>query len=109
MQRLVILLVVSAACGIDYQVVEDTVEAQLRWRQEPGEIQDCHVFKLDNPRAIEVDRLQITLPEGSHHVHIYRTTAPEPDQVYDCFKGIDWTKWSLLIGAQTRSMDWTLP
>src|SRR5207237_4978784 len=109
MKSLSTLLVLFAACRNDYQTVEDTIEATLRWHQEPGEIQDCHVFKLDNASTVEVDRLQIKLPQGSHHVHIYRTIEPQPDQVYDCFKGIDWTKWSLLIGAQTQSMDWTLP
>ncbi len=82
---------------------------ELRWHQEPGEIQDCHVFKLDNPRAVEVDRLQVKIAEGSHHVHIYRSNEPVADSVYDCFKGIDWQKWSLLVGAQTQAMDWQLP
>jgi hypothetical protein len=106
---LLALTVALQACGNDYQVVEDTIEAKLRWHQEPGEIQDCHVFKLDNASTVEVDRLQVKFPEGSHHVHLYRSSEPAADEVYDCFKGIDWTKWSLLIGAQTRSMDWTLP
>jgi hypothetical protein len=67
------------------------------------------VFKLDNTRQVEVNRLQIKFPEGSHHVHLYRSSEPEADRVFDCFKGIDWTKWSLVMGAQTQSMDWQLP
>jgi len=106
---LAFLAVAPAACGIDVELSEENVEHQIVWEQAPGEIQDCHVFKLTNTRNVEVDRLQIKFPEGSHHVHLYRSTDPEADSVYDCFKGINWQKWSLLAGAQTQSMDWKLP
>lgn len=106
---LVLLSAAPTGCGVDSEVVEETIEHQIRWQQEPGEIQDCHVFKLDNPRSLEIDRLRITFPNGSHHVHLYRSLEPEADRVYDCFNGIDWNQWSLLIGAQTQPMDWQLP
>jgi hypothetical protein len=51
----------------------------------------------------------VLFPAGSHHVHIYRSSEPVADAVYDCFKGIDWQKWSLVLGAQTKPMDWKLP
>jgi hypothetical protein len=104
-----LLLSVPVGCGMDVETSEQNIEHQIQWVQAPGEIQDCHVFKLDNMRAVEVDRLQIKFPEGSHHVHIYRSNEAEADKVYDCFKGIDWTRWSLLVGAQTQPMDWQLP
>lgn len=106
---LCLLSVLSVGCGIDVEITEESYHHQIRWTQVPGEIQDCYTFKLDNTRHIEVDRLQVTFPEGSHHVHIYRSSEPEPDNMFDCFKGIDWTRWSLLLGAQTQSMDWQLP
>jgi hypothetical protein len=106
---LLLLGVLPTGCGTDVEVLDDNIEKQLTWQQVPGEIQDCHVFKLDNARHVEIDRLQVKFAEGSHHVHIYRSTEPEEDKVYDCFKGIDWTRWTLLIGAQTKSMDWQLP
>ncbi|HWO18459.1 MAG TPA: hypothetical protein VNO30_06770 [Kofleriaceae bacterium] len=90
-------------------MLEENIEHEISWKQDPGEIQDCHVFKLSNTRHVEVDRLQVTFPEGSHHVHIYRSTEPEADNSYDCFNGIDWSRWSLLLGAQTLPMDWQLP
>jgi hypothetical protein len=104
-----LLLLGSIGCGVDVEATEATLEKQIRWTQQPGEIQDCHVFKLDNARGIEVNRLEVLFPEGSHHVHIYRAEESAPDAVYDCFNGIDWTKWSLVLGAQTKSMDWQLP
>jgi hypothetical protein len=106
------LLLISAlptGCGTDIEVLEENIEHQIRWQQAPGEIQDCHVFKLTNTREVEVDRLQVKFPEGSHHVHIYRSNEPEADKVFDCFKGINWQHWSLLLGAQTQAMDWKLP
>jgi hypothetical protein len=84
----------------------------LTWQQEPGtEIQDCYVFKLDNEEAIEVDRIAIDFPTGSHHVHIYRSDQPEPeDGVTDCWgQAVDWSRWQLVVGAQTQAMDWQLP
>ena len=99
----------AAGCGVDSEVALENIEHRLRWTQQPGEIQDCHVFKLDNTRNVEVSRLEVLFAEGSHHVHIYRSTEPVKDDVYDCFKGIDWKQWSLLVGAQTKPMDWQLP
>ena len=97
------------ACGIDVEVTDTTLEKQLRWTQQPGEIQDCHTFKLPNTRSIEVNRLEVQFAAGSHHVHLYRASEAVADEVFDCFKGIDWQKWSLVLGAQTKSMDWQLP
>lgn len=86
------------------------IEHPLRWHQEPNtEIQDCHVFKLDNADPIEVSRIRIKFPPGSHHVHMYRADSPEADAVADCWSGIDWTRWHLVLGAQTQAMDWRLP
>jgi hypothetical protein len=106
---LLLLALIPTGCGTDVEVVEETLTHQLRWTQQPGEVQDCHVFKLDNTRQVEINRLQVMFAEGSHHVHIYRSTEPVADSVTDCFKGIDWKQWSLLVGAQTKPMDWQLP
>jgi hypothetical protein len=107
---LALLIAVPTGCGVDFEAKEEVLEHRLRWRQEPAtEIQDCHVFKLGNERSVEVDRLQVEFGEGSHHVHIYRSSGSEPDSVHDCFGGIDWQRWSLVMGAQTKAMDWQLP
>jgi hypothetical protein len=107
---LLLLTVASTGCGVDAEVAEDTLQHRITWTQAAEtEIQDCHVFKLDNLHAVEVNRLQVEFAAGSHHVHIYRASEPEADSVKDCFKGIDWQKWSLVLGAQTQAMDWQLP
>ncbi len=107
---LLLLTAVSTGCGMDAEVVDETLQHRIRWTQEPEtEIQDCHTFKLGNTRTVEVNRLKVDFASGSHHVHIYRSSTPVEDSVEDCFNGIDWTKWSLVIGAQTEAMDWQLP
>src|SRR5215212_9476647 len=108
--NLLLLTAVPTGCGMDAEVSEESLEHRITWTQAAEtEIQDCHVFKLDNARSVEIDRLQVKFAEGSHHVHIYRSSEPEADSVKDCFKGIDWTRWSLVVGAQTQAMDWQLP
>ena len=95
-------------CGTDV-FTEGDFSHELHWHQDPGEIQDCHIFKLENADPIEVDRITVKFPEGSHHVHIYRSDTPEPDGVVDCRQGIDWLRWHLVLGVQTQPMDWQLP
>jgi hypothetical protein len=82
----------------------------LSWEQAPGtEIVQCHFFKLKNPAAIDVERIQFQFAEGSHHVHIYRSDQPHEDGITDCSAGVSWPRWKLLAGAQTRALDWRLP
>ncbi|HEY5948129.1 MAG TPA: lamin tail domain-containing protein [Kofleriaceae bacterium] len=102
---------VAFAAGCNFEAHGDaTITRTLRWHQEPGtEIQDCHVFKLDNVDPVEVDRIHVQFAAGSHHVHIYRSDTPVDDDVSDCWQGIDWTRWHLVLGAQTAALDWKLP
>lgn len=106
-----IRLAVVGALGLGCSSAErSTLTRTLRWHQDPGtEIQDCHVFKLDNVEAVEVDRITVGFPTGSHHVHIYKSDTAVDDSVSDCWQGIDWTRWHLVLGAQTTALDWRLP
>jgi hypothetical protein len=87
------------------------IQFDLSWRQtrEQRDLVQCHYLKSPNERAAEIDRIAVTFPEGSHHVHIYRSETPADDGVEDCSAGIDWSRWSLLVGVQTRPLDWQLP
>src|SRR5262249_61925898 len=69
----------------------------------------CTYLKPPNGEAMEVDRSTVDFPVGSHHVHIYRSDTPEPDGVKECTAGIDWNRWSLVVGVQTKPLDWQLP
>jgi hypothetical protein len=82
----------------------------LTWRQDPGtEIVQCHTFKLPSDVPVDVDRIKFAFGDGSHHVHIYRSSEPADDGVTDCSAGINWPRWLLVVGAQTKPLDWTLP
>ena len=71
---------------------------------------NCHYVKTRNDSTTEVRRVRVKFPEGSHHVHIYRSSEPEEkDYVAPCTTGIDWNRWRLLVGVQTTEIDWTLP
>jgi len=87
----------------------ETLTHTLVWHQDASEIQECHVFKLDNADPVEIDRITVQFAAGSHHVHIYRSDTPEPDGVADCWQGIDWLRWHLVLGVQTEQIDWKLP
>src|SRR5262245_66299130 len=83
---------------------------QIQWHQAPqSEVVECHYFKSQNDAQVEVDRVRVDFPTGSHHVHIYRSELPADDGVRDCSMGIDWTRWSLMVGVQTPPLDWQLP
>jgi hypothetical protein len=107
----VAVVLFSAACQMDVGVeTTSTLTHTLSWHQMPNiEIDDCHEFKLDNPTPVDIDRITVKFPPGSHHVHIYRSDTPDPDGVHDCWAGLDWTRWHLVVGVQTQEMDWRLP
>src|SRR5579859_1483802 len=87
----------------------DPITASIAWHQDPdSEILQCHYFKLPNDTAAEIARIELTFPAGSHHVHVYHAAVDVPDHVEDC-TAIDWTTWSLVVGAQTKPIDWSLP
>jgi hypothetical protein len=82
----------------------------LTWHQDPGtEIVQCHTFKLDADTPIDVERIKFAFGDGSHHVHVYRSSEPADDGVQDCSGGINWPRWLLVVGAQTKPLDWQLP
>jgi hypothetical protein len=101
---------VVGACQMEIPSDSATLSHTLSWHQMPDtEIDDCHEFKLDNPTPAEIDRITVSFPPGSHHVHIYRSDTPDPDGVHDCWAGLDWDRWHLVLGVETQPMDWALP
>src|SRR5689334_6876497 len=56
----------------------DPITHTLTWRQDPGtEIVQCHTFKLPSDVPVDVERIKFAFGDGSHHVHIYRSSQPE--------------------------------
>jgi len=71
----------------------------------------CHYLKLPSDVDIDVNRIQINVSGGSHHIHLYRPFVPTdiPDGFEVCNMAVDFEKWSLVIASQVRKTDWELP
>jgi hypothetical protein len=108
--RVRIAVVCALAAGfIGCGSSSNTIGVALRWQQDVPEITHCHTFKLPNLTPVEIERIRVQFPAGSHHVHIYRSEEASPDTVVDCTAGLDWRRWSLVFAVQAQPMDWTLP
>ncbi len=99
------------------------------------EVQDCYFFEvpdLDGGEDLWVDRLQLALNPGSHHMNVFRVntiydldpadgTAVDMGSVDgmfipggECWNGPNWRDWPLVGNSQQGSaedpiVDWTLP
>lgn len=71
----------------------------------------CHYLKLPSDVDIDVNRIQINVGGGSHHIHLYRPYEPldVPDGFEVCNAAVDFDKWALVIASQLRKTDWELP
>ncbi len=72
----------------------------------------CHYLKLPSDVDLNVNRIQINVTGGSHHIHLYRpfdSTLDIPDGTEVCNMAVDFDKWSLIVATQLRKTDWELP
>jgi hypothetical protein len=72
----------------------------------------CHYLKLPSDVDFDVDRIQISVTGGSHHIHLYRPydkTLDVPDGFEQCNMAVDFDKWALVVATQLRKTDWELP
>lgn len=72
----------------------------------------CHYMKLPSDVDLDVNRIQINVSGGSHHIHLYRPydgTLDLPDGSEVCNAAVDFDKWSLIVATQLRKTDWELP
>ncbi|MGD9764973.1 MAG: hypothetical protein AB7V27_14800 [Candidatus Binatia bacterium] len=72
----------------------------------------CHYFKLPSDVDLNVNRIQIQVTGGSHHIHLYRAYDADldvPDGVEVCNMAVDFEKWALVVATQLRETDWELP
>jgi hypothetical protein len=74
------------------------------------EKQGCHRARFPRRQEMEVNRVQMFVRGGSHHVHLYRPYNGEV--VYppkDCPFAVDFSKWQLVTATQNPILDWQLP
>lgn len=71
----------------------------------------CHYMKLPSATDIDVNRIQLNVSGGSHHIHLYRAYEPMdvPDGFEVCNMAVDFDKWALVVASQLRKTDWELP
>jgi hypothetical protein len=72
----------------------------------------CHYMKLPSDVDLAVNRIQINVTGGSHHIHLYRpfdSSLDVPDHTEVCNMAVDFDQWSLIVAAQARKTDWELP
>jgi hypothetical protein len=71
----------------------------------------CHYLKLPSDVDLDVNRIQLNVSGGSHHIPLYRAYVPTdlPDGVEVCNMAVDFDKWALVIASQLRKTDWELP
>lgn len=76
------------------------------------EVTGCHYFKLPSDVDIDVNRIQIAVSGGSHHIHLYRpydSGLDLPDGYEVCNMAVDFDVWELVVATQNRKTDWELP
>jgi hypothetical protein len=74
------------------------------------ETQQCWPAKFPLKEDAEVNRIQIFVKGGSHHVHLYRPYPGVTDYPpKNCPFAIDFSKWQLVAATQSPVLDWQLP
>lgn len=72
----------------------------------------CHFLKLPSDVDLDVNRIQVAVSGGSHHIHLYRPynrSLDLEDHFETCNAAVDFDKWELVIAVQLRDTDWELP
>jgi hypothetical protein len=72
----------------------------------------CHYLKLPSDIDLDVNRIQVNVSGGSHHIHLYRpfdSSLDIADGTEVCNMAVDFDKWSLIVASQLRKTDWELP
>jgi hypothetical protein len=156
MRTTLILCVLAAACGDNLEPqgagdpdagfepweLEELTADQGFWVRTPEfevpageEIQDCYFFEvpdLDGGNDLSIDRLQLALNPGSHHMNLFRVGTiydldPADGAAVDmggvegvvieggeCWKSPNWRDWPLVANNQQSPADdpifeWALP
>src|SRR5262245_16640831 len=74
------------------------------------EKQTCHRTRFPRRQVTDVNRVQMIVKGGSHHVHLYRPYGGEVEfPTKDCPFAIDFSKWQLVTASQNPLLDWQLP
>jgi hypothetical protein len=76
------------------------------------EITDCSYMKFPGKKDMNINKVQIRVGGGSHHVHLYRALDPAlnlPDGHETCNMSLDFDVWQLVFASQSVRYLWKLP
>ena len=76
------------------------------------EVTECTYLKLPSKRELAVNRVDIKVSGGSHHVHLYRAGDPSMHVANGheaCNFALDFSVWQLVLASQNLSLHWKLP
>jgi Copper type II ascorbate-dependent monooxygenase, C-terminal domain len=77
-----------------------------------SEVTACNYFRLRTKHDMAVNKIDIKVQGGSHHVHLYRPNDPAytvPDGSETCNYALDFEKWGLILASQGGRLRWRLP
>ena len=73
------------------------------------EVQICRTLKMSNTEAVGVNRLQVSLAQGSHHFILFRSNKDFPDEVFPCWGTVNFDDWEFMIDVnKSGGEDWQL-
>ena len=73
------------------------------------EKQTCFPVTFPRYHAVDVDRVEMHVRGGSHHVHLYRpVSGPVEYPTRDCPFAIDFSRWELVTATQSSALNWRL-
>lgn len=76
------------------------------------EITECTYMKLPGNKDMNVNKVEIRVGGGSHHVHLYRAldrTLNLADGHETCNMALDFDQWQLIFASQSLRYLWKLP
>ncbi len=99
------LILPNPARGVQ---IRTTSPAVPMGKEETG----CHFMKMPSDTELDINRIQVAVTGGSHHIHLYRAidrSLDLPDHYEVCNMAVDFNVWQLVVAVQLRRNDWELP
>ena len=76
------------------------------------EVTECTYLKLPSRKDMNVNKIEMRVSGGSHHIHLYRPHDPTlelPDGHETCNMALDFSVWQLILADQSPRLRWRLP
>jgi hypothetical protein len=74
-----------------------------------GEVQLCRTLKLSNDEPMAVNRLEVIMNEGSHHLIVFRSYKDFPDEIFPCWGTVNFDDWDFVMDVnRSGGYDWKL-